>query len=95
MSEEKSTVTKTVTLLLFSGEKKDYEVQLKRFVAYATIKGFSQPMKENHVLPMDPEVLTTTGDDKQKELHLLQPPLCPLGQDRTLSGLEQPCFSAL
>ena len=66
-AEEKGPDSKTVTLPSFSGEKKDYEVWLKRFVAYATLKSFSPALQDTHVLPADPENLTTTGEDKKKE----------------------------
>ena len=67
MSAEKSIDNKTVSLPSFLGEKKDYEVWLKRFTAYATLKGFSVALRDTHVLPTDPEALTTTGDAKEKE----------------------------
>ena len=66
MNAEKSTDNKTVTLPSFSGEKKDYKVWLKRFTAYATLKGFSVALRDTHVLPVDPEALTTAGSDKEK-----------------------------
>ena len=67
MNAKKSTDNKTVTLPSFSGEKKDSEVWLKRFTAYATLKGFCVALRDTHVLPTDPEALTTTGYAKEKE----------------------------
>ena len=66
MNAKKSTKNKTVTLPSFPGEKKDYEVWLKRFTTYATLKGFSVALKDTHNLPADPEALATTGDAKDK-----------------------------
>ena len=67
MNAEKSTESKTVTLLSFLGKKKDYEVWLKRFTAYATVKGLSAALKNTHVIPADPEALTMTGNAKKDE----------------------------
>ena len=64
MSEEK---TKTVSLPAFSGEKKNYEVWLKRFMAYSTIKGFLVALIQTFNLPADPNTLSTSADTKEKE----------------------------
>ena len=67
MSEEKTSETKIVSLLAFTGEKKNHEVWLKRFTAYSTIKGFAVALRSTMSLPANPDALATDPDVKAKE----------------------------
>ena len=64
-TEEKE--QKSISLPTFSGKKKNFNIQLKRFNAYATMKNFAQALSKNFTLPSDPENLTET-DEKRKKI---------------------------
>ena len=82
MSDEK---TKTVLLPEFGGEKKNYKVWLKRFVAYCTVKGFLVALKDTCNLPADPNTLSTSADAKEKEERQLRRTVLQLHVSRCFS----------
>jgi len=62
-TEEKE--QKSISLLTFSGKKKNFNIWWKCFNTYATMKNFAQALSKIFTLPSDPENLT--GTDKKRE----------------------------
>ena len=69
MSESDTKSTKAVQVPTFNGKKNQFGVWWPRFKAYCVMKGISEALNENFLLPTDPNVLPT-GDDAIKEHNL-------------------------